>query len=190
MSAAVYCALLHHPVRDRAGETVTTAVTNLDVHDIARSAHTYGLQGYHVVTPIDAQHALVRQILEHWRSGDGKRRVPERTQALAICEVAGDLERVRHVIQEREGSPPVVLGTAARALPGRALLGHQEARRKLERSERPWLLLFGTGHGLTDRLLHECDHVLAPIRGVAGYNHLSVRAAVAILLDRLRGVSS
>lgn len=41
----LYCALVHHPVRDRGGNAVTTAVTNLDVHDIARTARTYGLRG-------------------------------------------------------------------------------------------------------------------------------------------------
>ena len=81
----VYCALVHYPVRDRAGDTVTTAVTTLDVHDIARSGRTYGLRGYYVVTPIEAQHALTRRILEHWDSGAGRKRMPERHEALSIC---------------------------------------------------------------------------------------------------------
>ena len=68
----VYCALVHHPVRDRAGQTVTTAVTNLDVHDIARSARTFGLRRYYVVTPIEAQHVLVQRIIDHWTHGAGR----------------------------------------------------------------------------------------------------------------------
>ncbi|HBQ11088.1 MAG TPA: hypothetical protein DEF51_07890, partial [Myxococcales bacterium] len=69
--SGVYLALVHHPVVDRAGDVITTAVTNLDVHDIARSARTYDLAGYYVVTPIEAQHRLVDRILGHWRDGAG-----------------------------------------------------------------------------------------------------------------------
>ncbi len=42
----IYIGLVHHPVRNRHGETVATAVTNLDIHDIARAARTYGIRGY------------------------------------------------------------------------------------------------------------------------------------------------
>ena len=48
------------------------------------------------------------------------------------------------------------------------------------------LLLFGTGWGLTVEVLGQADMVLEPIRGVGDYNHLSVRAAAAVILDRLR----
>ena len=51
----------------------------------------------------------------------------------------------------------------------------------------PWLILFGTGSGLTDGVLEQCDHLLDPIEGAGEYNHLSVRGAVAIILDRLFG---
>ena len=40
-----WVALAHHPVLDKDGRIVTTAVTNLDVHDIARAARTFGLAG-------------------------------------------------------------------------------------------------------------------------------------------------
>jgi hypothetical protein len=36
--AAVYLALLHYPVYDKNHQVVTTAVTNMDIHDIARRA--------------------------------------------------------------------------------------------------------------------------------------------------------
>ena len=39
--------------RRQEGQSVATAITNLDVHDIARSSRTYGLGGYFVVTPIE-----------------------------------------------------------------------------------------------------------------------------------------
>ena len=184
---AVYCALLHHPVRDRAGQTVTTAVTTLDVHDIARSARTYGLKGYYVVSPITAQHVLVERILQHWRAGAGKVRMPERGEALSLCHSALELEQVREAIREREGRLPVVVATAARSPSGATPMGFDALRDRIYREKVPFLILFGTGHGLATQVLEQADVLLAPIRSGTRYNHLSVRAAAAIALDRLLG---
>jgi hypothetical protein len=49
------------------------------------------------------------------------------------------------------------------------------------------VLLFGTAWGLADEILEAADHRLAPINGKGAYNHLAVRSAVAIILDRLLG---
>ena len=73
----VALALVHHPVLDRQGATVTSAITNLDVHDIARSAMTYGLCAYYVIHPISAQRQLVERIKEHWIEGSGGKRIPD-----------------------------------------------------------------------------------------------------------------
>ena len=181
----IYCALLHHPVKDRAGETVTTAVTTLDVHDIARSAHTYGVSGYYVVTPIEAQHLLVRRILEHWDSGAGRKRMPERQEALSVCQPLATLEDAVVAVEQAEGRAPQLWATAARPSVGRSLTAFREARETLGNTGEPILILFGTGHGLTDQVLADADVLLAPIHGTGEYNHLSVRSAVAIVLDRL-----
>ena len=98
MTQPAYCALVHHPIRDRQGETITTAVTNLDVHDIARTARTYDLAGYFVVTPLEAQHRLVERILGHWIEGAGAKRVPERTEALRITRIMDSVEAARDAI--------------------------------------------------------------------------------------------
>ena len=50
------------------------------------------------------------------------------------------------------------------------------------------LLLFGTAHGLAPELSETADYTLPPIESTTGYNHLSVRSAVSIILDRLLGV--
>lgn len=185
--SVIYCALVHHPVRDRQGETVTAAVTNIDVHDIARSAHTFGLQGMFIVSPITAQRALVGNILEHWRNGAGKRRMPHRSEALAIAREVGSIDEAVAWITEHEGSAPQLMATAARSDIGHAPTAFAEAARRLAGDARPWLLLFGTAHGLSDVVLERADLLLEPILGVAGYNHLSVRAAAAIIFDRLLG---
>ena len=186
--SAVYCALVHHPVRDREGQTATAAVTNIDVHDIARSAHTFGLSGMYVVTPIDAQRALVERILEHWREGAGKRRMPHRSEALAVCQHASNIAGVIASIEAAHGRAPRLVATAARSDTPREVLSFEQLRPQLAAAEGgPWLILFGTGHGLADEVLRAADVLLEPIRGRADYNHLSVRAAAAIVFDRLFG---
>ncbi|HJL15824.1 MAG TPA: RNA methyltransferase [Sandaracinaceae bacterium LLY-WYZ-13_1] len=183
--SAVYVALVHHPVRDRAGDTITTAVTNLDVHDLARSARTYDVDGYFVVVPLEVQRQLVQRILDHWREGAGARRVPERSEALRICEPLASLEDAREAVVAREGRAPLVVATGARPPAGVEPTGYAEARARM--AEEPSLVLFGTGHGLARSVVDAADLVLAPIRPGASYNHLSVRAAAAITLDRLFG---
>ncbi|UCF46900.1 MAG: RNA methyltransferase [Myxococcales bacterium] len=181
--AGVYCALVHYPVVDRQGEEVTTSVTNLDVHDIARSARTYGLQGYFVVSPIEAQHPVVHRIVDHWCSGAGRARFPERGEAIALVQVCLSIDDAIAAIEAREGEPPRLVVTSAKAGPGRSSYAKEAQRLRVE--SRPTLLLFGTGHGLSDRVLRRADAFLEPIIGPTDFNHLSVRAAVAITLDRL-----
>lgn len=181
----VYLALVHHPVKARDGATITTSVTNLDVHDLARTGRTYGLRGYFVVTPVEAQQALVSHIVGHWRAGEGGQRVPERAEAMRLVRTAPSLEAVCQELQALEGAAPTVVTTAARG--GRvAVCDFDTARATLAVREAPVLLVFGTGHGLTDATLAAAHVHLAPVRP-GGYNHLPVRAAVAIILDRLFG---
>lgn len=187
-SAPIYLGLVHYPVKDREGNIVTTAVTNLDVHDLARSSRSFGLAGYYVITPIEAQRELVEKILEHWVEGSGKRRVPERGVALSLCEPTESIDSAIAAIELRHGQRPLLAVTAAKLPPGLVPHSPSALRDQMRTSDRPWLLLFGTGHGLAAEVLERADLALPPIRpGV--YNHLSVRAAGAIMLDRLFGDS-
>jgi len=182
---SVYCALVHYPVLDRRGAEVTTSVTNLDVHDIARSARTYGLRGYFVVIPVEAQHPVVRKILDHWSTGAGVERFPERSQAIELVRIARSLDDAIAEIEAREGRVPRLVATSAKR--GRERSTYVQERQTEQSDPHPTLLLFGTGHGLSPKVLERCDTILAPIEGPTAYNHLSVRAAVAITLDRLFG---
>lgn len=184
--APVYVALVHHPVKDREGNVVTTAVTNLDVHDLSRSSRTYGLAGYFIVTPIEAQRELVGTILEHWIRGSGKKRVPERGMALSLARPVASIEAAAKAIEEAHGKPPRLVVTAARLPSGKPQTPPHVVRSMMRESDQPWLLLFGTGHGLAPEVLDSVELSLPPIRPGA-YNHLSVRAACAIILDRLFG---
>ena len=181
----VYCALIHHPVLDRQGNEVTTSVTNLDVHDIARSSRTYGLHGYFVVIPIEAQHPVVQKIIDHWSTGAGIKRFPERTEAIALVRIARTLDDAIATIETETGRAPRLVATSARG--GSDRQSYADERKAQSEDPRPTLLLFGTGHGLSPTVLGRCDAILAPIEGPTPYNHLSVRAAVAITLDRLFG---
>lgn len=185
--SAVYCALLHYPVKDREGAVVTTAVTNLDVHDIARSARAYGLKGYFIVTPIEAQRDLVDKILEHWRTGSGAKRIPERSEALSRVRITTSLAEAVASIEATEERRPRVLITGAKPIDGAPMRTHAEERETLKATEVPTLIVFGTGHGLAAEVTREADGVLAPIQPASDYNHLSVRAAAAIYFDRLLG---
>ncbi|MEM6961391.1 MAG: RNA methyltransferase [Myxococcota bacterium] len=179
---SIYCALVHHPVLDRRGEEVTSAVTNVDVHDIARSARTYGLDGYFVVAPVEAQRRVVQRILDHWSSGPGAQRLPSRRDALALCRPVESLAQVAECIWNQHGSKPYFWATTARSEGVQSPIG--VARRRIAHAKRPQCILFGTGHGLAPSVFDLVEGVLPSIQP-GKYNHLSVRAAAAILFDRL-----
>jgi hypothetical protein len=178
-------ALLHYPVLDRAGQEVTTAITNLDVHDIARSAYSYGIERYFVVHPIDAQRRLVERVREHWVSGAGRLRIPDRQFPMGSVEIVSDLAEAHATWSDDH--PAEIWTTSAAS--GGDVLAHAEARGLLREAGAKVLFVFGTGWGLAPRVHAKSTRRLAPIPSVRpdGYNHLSVRAAAAILFDRLLG---
>lgn len=177
----VAAALVHHPVHDRQRAVVTSAITNLDLHDIARSAHTYGLSDLFIVHPIAAQRLLAERVREHWISGSGARRIPDRTPAISILRVVTTLDDALH-----ELGPSTQLWVTSAKGSGE-LLGFAAARAELEQDGPPVLIVFGTGWGLGDAITERAHARLSSIVGrrADGYNHLSVRAAAAIIFDRL-----
>jgi hypothetical protein len=180
----LYLALLHHPVLDKNGAVVTSAVTNMDVHDIARLARTFGVRRYYVCTPVPTLQRLVGRIILHWEEGPGATYNGSRKEALAIVRLADELDDAVTDIERETGQMPRVVATSARE--GGDRLPYETLRARLRDDSRPELLIFGTGWGLTREVLDRCDDFLEPIRGVGDYNHLSVRSAASIILDRLR----
>lgn len=183
--AELYLALLHYPVLDKNGRIVTTAITNMDIHDIARSARTYGVRRFFVVTPVRALRALAERIIEHWMTGYGSTYNETRKEALGVVGLEPDLDCVLLTVERESGKRPVIVTTSAR--PAAHTVGFARLRRYLETGNDAYLLLFGTGWGLAPEVMRCADMRLAPVFGVGEYNHLSVRAAVAIILDRLCG---
>lgn len=185
MLSKVYVALIHYPVLGRDGRIITTAVTNLDIHDIARTSRTYNVKRYYVVTHLPAQQDIVRKVIGYWTEGFGKTYNPNRSDALSIVELKSYLEDVIAAIEQEEGARPIIMFTSAKVRPN--TITYEEGRRIILETERPVLLLFGTGWGMPKELEEMCDYSLEPVRGKGDFNHLSVRAAVAIILDRLIG---
>jgi hypothetical protein len=181
MFKSMAIALVHHPVLDRRGDVVTSAVTNLDIHDLARLSTTYNVARFYLVTPAQEQQLLTSRIIKHWQEGLGASYNPDRRQALDCLQVKDSFDEAmddwRHLNQ---GAGQAIL-TGARHQGG---IGFSEARRLA--GEQPVMLVFGTGHGLAPALYSSDRPCLMPVRADQ-YNHLSVRTAAAIILDRLVG---
>jgi hypothetical protein len=180
---AISAVLIHHPILDKARAVVTGAITNLDLHDISRSAHTYGLAAFYVAHPIAAQRELAERVKQHWLTGSGSRRIPDRVAPMSGLRVVSSLDDALAA----SGPGTELWVTSARG--GERALSHADARTSLAGDGPPVLMAFGTGWGLADEVMQRADRLLAPIVSprADGFNHLSVRAAAAIIFDRLLG---
>jgi len=177
--------LLHYPVEDRDGNEITAAVTNLDLHDLARIAITYQTGDVWVVTPVVEQQQLVKKIIEHWTSGIGARRNPDRKLAFSKLRLAGSLAEVMEEVHVDAALPVFTVSTSARKTSGEMSFG--DLRGCLDQGRGRYLLLFGTAWGISRKLQQRVDYHLEPVQAGAEYNHLPVRAAAAITIDRLLG---
>jgi len=186
VASRTHLALVHHPCLDRTGAVITTALTNFDIHDLARSSMTFGLAGYHVITPITSQRDKAAHIAQLW-IGDASGE--HRAAALRLVRTADSVETVIADITAEHGLPPVVVGTSAKpgAFGGSSRRTPAELVAEARENPAPLLVLLGTGWGLAEPLIPSVSRVLTPIEGASTWNHLSVRSAGAILLDRLFG---
>src|SRR5947209_17641378 len=111
----VSVALVHHPVYDKHHHVVATALTNLDLHDIARSSLTFGLETFFIVHPVAAQRELAERIAAHWTGEEGAEKNDFRRQAVERVQVVPLLADVTARLAERHGEKPLLVATAARA---------------------------------------------------------------------------
>lgn len=186
MKRGVYVMQLHHPVLDRNGEKSTTAITGMDIHDIARACRTYGVKKYIIVTPLAPQREMIAKIAAHWTEGYGASFNPDRSEAMSLIKTFGSYGRALAWVADREKAEPFKVATTARI--SETAENWQVLKGRLLQIERPAVFVFGTGHGLHDEVISGADSVLAPIMGgTDGYNHLSVRSAASIVLDRFFG---
>lgn len=181
----LYIGLVHFPVYNKNREKIASAITNFDLHDLSRLARTYGAKRLFIITPLKNQHVLAERISAHWTSGYGAGYNVHRKEALETINVVRDLETAVDAVREAEGEGPLLVATDASRQSGRGI--SYSRLRDVLGSERTVFLLFGTAWGLHEDILEMSDFILDPVEGNTDYNHLSVRTAAGIILDRLAG---
>ena len=181
----LYIGLVHFPVYNKNHQRIASAITTVDLHDISRSGRTYAVKGFFVITPLYDQQILAERIRSHWTEGFGAQYNLYRKEAIQLVEIVPSLQRAIDVIEQREGERPLAIATDASKQEERSISYAQ--LRCMVQDGRVVILIFGTAWGLDQELLNRADYVLDPISGRTGYNHLSVRSAAAIILDRLTG---
>ncbi len=178
-----YIALIHYPVYNKQLEIISSACKSIDVHDICRDATTFGVEKFYIVTPVEEQQKLVKKLISHWTDGPGEKYNETKKRAFSIVEIKNTIEETIESIEKNEGCKPQIVVTDARF--SDEMIGYTELGKKIMSNDKPFLILFGTGWGLAKQVLEKADYTLKPIEGYSNYNHLSVRSAVAIILDRL-----
>ncbi|MFZ7104525.1 MAG: RNA methyltransferase [Peptococcaceae bacterium] len=183
----LFLGLVHYPVYNKNMEVIATSITNMDVHDIARTATTYGIEKYFLVHPLETQHEITQEILKYWQEGYGGVYNPDRKKALKLVAIKHSIADVLNEIKSQYTGQIKIIVTDARKYDHS--IDYLTLKEKINHSPENinYLILFGTGWGLNKDVLESADYRLLPIYGKGDYNHLSVRSAVAIILDRLCG---
>jgi hypothetical protein len=181
----LYLGLVHYPVYNKNEEKIASAITTVDLHDLSRAARTYAVKRLLIITPLTDQQRLVERVCRHWITGFGAQYNPFRKEAVELISLASSLKGAIDSVAGLEGESPFVVATDARKQEDK-VISFEEARSMVRRNDLVFLI-FGTAWGLTREAFGMTDAVLEPIPGAGGYNHLSVRSASAIILDRLAG---
>lgn len=183
MRSHIHLAIRHDEVLDKTGSLVDSSITQVDLHDLCRLARTYGLGSVRCITRLPSQQSLVRKMLGFWHEGAGRDYNPKRRDALSLLHLHDSFDQCLESLQGENAKPPLVIGTSARI--HQKNLEFQQLSNIMLSSGRQTVLVFGTAWGLSETQLHRCDGVLPAVQGYDGFNHLSVRCAAAILIDRL-----
>ncbi|MBF0572636.1 MAG: RNA methyltransferase [Desulfamplus sp.] len=182
----LYVALIHYPVSNKIGSTIASALTTIDMHDIARASMTFGVKGFYVITPLMDQQVLAHEVIQHWTDGIGGELNPFRKKALELIRVVSTFEDAVMEIEAERNEPVIAIATSAieNNSVNKNIITTQELYKKITSNE-SYLIAFGTAWGMTHSFIQNCDFILEPIYGTTGYNHLSVRSAASIILDRI-----
>lgn len=168
-------ALVHAPVLNKHGESSSTSVSSIDVHDFARTCAFYDVSPVYIVHPAEGMQQFVKELTGHWVHGKRGELNKGRRAVMSEVRVVSSLKEILaegdyHIWYTSAQPPEDVVVVSADTL---------------AKKQGKHLLVFGTGHGLdVDSLPHE-NGWLYSIEGVGKVRHLSVRAALAIYLDRL-----
>jgi hypothetical protein len=178
----LYIGLVHNPVLNQNNETITTSVTNLDIHDLARLALTYNLEKYFIIQPLQKQNSMINELLNYWTNGAGANYNKDRKKAILKVETVRSIEEVLDFVKAKENIIPKIIVTGAKKKNN--TVSFKYLRDKINEGG-VYLILFGTGWGLAEEIFKQANYILEPIQGLNEYNHLSVRSAASIIIDRI-----
>ncbi len=182
-----YLFLLHYPVYNKNRDVIASATANFDLHDLARLARTYDLAGVYIIQPLEDQRELILNLKHYWTKGKGAIYNPLRKEAIELIEVFTSFEEAVSAVEAKEGKSPILISTDAS--PKRKYISCEMVRELLW--EKPVVLVLGTAWGLCEEVLDRCDYFVEPIWGrLDPYNHLSVRSAGAIFVEKILGIYS
>ncbi|MBY0353578.1 hypothetical protein K2W90_04410 [Candidatus Babeliales bacterium] len=182
-----YVAIMHTQIMLKGGMVGQSSVASLDIHDVARTARTYDVENFFIVCPLRDQQQIIGTFLEFWYSDKGQEYNKGRSDAVQRIKPVNELTEVLAFIEEKEGKKPLIITTSARHYDQIPTIDYY-SQSEVWQQERPVLLIFGTGQGLAPEVLEQSDYLLLPVQGMCDYNHLSVRSAVSIILDRWLGL--
>lgn len=165
----------------------TSSVTSIDIHDIARACATYGIANFFIVTPLLDQQRVVEVLLDFWQKGVGIDYNKNRHEAVKSVRIMNTIDEVIDHIAAQEGLKPLVVATSARDIGQEKRITFSD-HKKVWGLKRPVVFLFGTGQGLVQERVAQCDFMFPPLEGLSSFKHLSVRSAVAVVLDRWLGL--
>lgn len=166
-----------------------TSVASIDIHDIARSCKTYGVKNFFIVTQLEDQFKIVNTFFDFWHSKVGRDYNLSRYNAMEPVILTKSFETVVEQIKQKESADPVIITTSAKPH-GKGVKIDYFSQGVVWKENRPVLIVFGTGQGLSDEIMDQSNFILTPVRGLTDYNHLSVRSAAAIILDRWLGLNA
>lgn len=184
-----YIALMHANINLKCGGVGNTSIATIDIHDISRAGTTYGIKNFFVVTPLCDQQEIMRTFLDFWSSERGQKYNANRGYAIGHVIPVDSFDEVFNEIYQKEQKAPLIITTSAKE--------HSHVKKidycsqgEVWQHNRPVLIVLGTGQGLSDEILNRSDYLLGPLKGLPDYNHLSVRSAASIILDRWLGLQT
>ncbi len=133
---------------------------------------------------MEGQKEYIYRIVKHWKEGFGFIYNSNRAKALNITEITDSLTTCIKTVKDNTNKELILVGTSATGDKDK-LITINKLRKIIEK--KALLLVFGTGWGLTEEIIKEFDFMLEPIYGLGDFNHLPVRSAISITLDRILG---
>jgi tRNA (guanine37-N1)-methyltransferase len=184
-----YVVHMHADIVTAGGSDGTTSVTSIDIHDIARSCATYGVKKFFLVTPLLDQQAIIKEFTKFWLSERGANYNKSRFEAISILQVCSSFDEVLERIEAIEGTLPIKISTSAKKAQKDETVICYNDQEVVWTQNKPVLIILGSGQGLSQKILDASEYLLTPVCGMTDYNHLSVRSAAAIIIDRWLGLN-